>query len=76
MIHTFQLDDSNPKAKALLDFLRTFDFIKEENNMLTFNEDLNQALEDGLESINKNGGVPHEDVMRKMKEKYPNLFRA
>jgi hypothetical protein len=28
MIHSFQLDDTNPKAKALLEFLRTLDFVK------------------------------------------------
>ncbi len=30
MIHTFHIDDSNPKAKAFLEFVRTLDFVKKE----------------------------------------------
>ena len=33
MIHTFHIDDSNPRAKAFLEFVRTLDFVKKENSM-------------------------------------------
>ncbi|MBL1281180.1 MAG: hypothetical protein COA33_012955 [Fluviicola sp.] len=32
MIHTFHIDDSNPRAKALLEFVRTLDFVKKETS--------------------------------------------
>ena len=33
MIHTFHIDDSDSKAKALLEFIKTLDFVSvEENN--------------------------------------------
>jgi putative addiction module component (TIGR02574 family) len=32
MIRTIHIDDSSSKAKALLEFLRTFDFVKEEES--------------------------------------------
>jgi len=30
--HTFHIDDSSDQAQALLDFLRTLEFVKEEEN--------------------------------------------
>ncbi|PHR22263.1 MAG: hypothetical protein COA38_18240 [Fluviicola sp.] len=38
MLHTFHIDDSNDKAKALLDFLRTLEFVKEDNNEFVLTE--------------------------------------
>lgn len=38
MLHTFHIDDSNDKAKALLDFLRTLEFVKEDNKEFVLTE--------------------------------------
>lgn len=74
MIHTFQLDDSLPEAKAFLEFMRTLDFISisEEVNL---NEDVTQAIEEARKSYDKNGGKNHEQVMAEMRAKYPNAFK-
>ena len=33
MTHTFHIDTSSDKAKALLQYLRTLDFVREENEL-------------------------------------------
>lgn len=74
MIHTFQLDDSNPKAKAFLEFVRTLDFIKVEDDF-TLNKDVIYAIEAARESLTKEGGKSHEQVWAEMREKYPTAFK-
>jgi hypothetical protein len=73
MIHTLHIDDSNPQAKAFLEFIKTLDFVKEEQ---ANDEELTHALEEAIESLEKEGSTPHEEVMAKMKSKYPKFFRA
>lgn len=62
MVYTIQLDDSNPKAKALLEYLKTLDFIKLSNDSDWFNEISSEALKDIQEGLNdlSNGNI-HSD---------------
>ncbi|MEO9258228.1 MAG: hypothetical protein ABI207_07595 [Crocinitomicaceae bacterium] len=73
MIHTLHIDDSNPKAKAFLEFIKTLDFIKE---VQIDEKQIKKAIDEGIESLEKHGGIPHEEIMSKMKNKYPRYFRA
>lgn len=34
-----------------------------------------EAIEEGIKSLEEEGGVSHEDVMKMTKKKYPNLFK-
>ena len=76
MIRTLHIDDSNPRAKAFLEFVRTLDFIQVDEQEISLSQEQIKALEEGIESLEKHGGVPHEEVMAKMKNKYPKFFRA
>jgi len=46
MVHTFHIDDSNDKAKALLEFLRTLDFVKEADGEFVLSERHLEILEE------------------------------
>lgn len=46
MVHTFHIDDSNEKAKALLEFLRTLEFVKEDSREFVLTEQHLEILED------------------------------
>lgn len=48
MLHTIHIDDSNGKAKALLEYLKTLDYVRVENNDIPAwqREQLDIALEE------------------------------
>lgn len=46
MVHTFHIDDSNEKAKALLEFLRTLEFVKEDSSEFVLTEQHLEILEE------------------------------
>lgn len=75
MLHTFQIDDSNSKAKALLEFLRTLDFVKE--NKSDWADDLPQEVIDGIiEGANqaeKGKTLSHIKMKLKHKKQFPHL---
>jgi hypothetical protein len=58
MVHTIQIDDTNSKAKALLEYLKTLDFVK-----LTDNSD----WYDELSQTNKNSILQGLDNIRNSK---------
>lgn len=33
------------------------------------------AIDEGLKSLEEHGGIPHEEVMNRTKQRYPNLFK-
>lgn len=37
---------------------------------------LRKVIDEEIESLEKHRGIPHEQVMAKMKNKYPNFYRA
>lgn len=73
MILTLRIYDSNTKAKAFLEFIKTLDFIKE---VQIDEKQIKKAIDEGIESLEEHGSIPHEEVMSKMKSKYPTYFRA
>lgn len=58
MLHTIQIDDSNSKAKALLEYLKTLDFVRvDKNDIPTWQkEQLDIVLEE-----HKNGTIHYTD---------------
>lgn len=75
MLHTFQIDDSNSKGKALLEFLRTLEFVKEDKT--DWADELPQEVIDGiLQGINQvdNGqAIPHSQMKSKHQKQFPHL---
>lgn len=45
-IHTFHVDDSSDKAQALLQFLRTLEFVKEDNGDFVLTDEHLAILEE------------------------------
>lgn len=76
MAYTLHVDDSNPRAKAFLEFVKTLDFIRVDEDEISLSQEQIEAIQEGIESLEKHGGIPHEQVMAKMKTKYPKFFRA
>jgi hypothetical protein len=70
MLHTIELDDSNKKAKALLEYLKTLDFIRiDDNDMPTWQK---EQLDDAI-AAHENGSTQYtswEDVKKSLFEKY------
>lgn len=74
---TLRIDDiSQPEAKAFLDYARTLKFIIVDEEEVSLSQEQIEAIDEARNSLKKNGGIPHQEVMTKMKNKYPNAFRA
>ena len=70
---TLNIDISNAKALALLNYIRTLDFVSiGENQDLTDNQ--KQAIDFGIASLENGKYTKHTDVLNETKLRYPNLF--
>ncbi|MBL4861495.1 MAG: hypothetical protein JKY09_01495 [Crocinitomicaceae bacterium] len=65
LLFTIQKEDILDKIEALLK--------RETLSSLTKEQKL--AIDEGLKSLEDNGGIPHQDVMNETKKRYPNLFK-
>lgn len=67
--HLHQIDD------AIINevFNKISSYIESESEGMS--EELKTALDKGLESLNQGKGSLHEEVMAKMKKKYPSLIK-
>ena len=73
MLVTVKLDISNAKALALLNYIKTLDFVHiDEKHSLSDAE--KQAVEEGLASLDRGEKLTHEEVMNNMKQRFPNMF--
>ena len=71
---TINIDPTNAKALALLNYIKTLDFITfEESQDLT--DAQKSAIDKGLEALEQGKSFTHSEVMRETKERYPNLFK-
>ncbi len=68
-----KLDMSNAKAPALLNYIKTLDFVSFEDKYILSNIE-KQAVDEGIEAIDQGEYLKHEEVMDNMKNRYPNLF--
>lgn len=76
MAYYFHITDiSNPKAKAFLEYIKTLDFISVDDDVILDQQQI-QAIEEARKSLKENGGSSHQDVMNRMKGKFPNAFRS
>ena len=69
---TLNIDSSNSQALALLNYLNTLDFVSTEENL---SERQKEAINIGLQDIQKNKTTSYNDVIKETKKKYPQLFR-
>lgn len=75
MLHTFQIDSSNSKAKALMEYLRTLEFVREQNT--DWAEDLPVEVKNGIleaiEQVENGKTIPHSEVKSKHQKRFPHL---
>lgn len=68
MVYTIQLDDTNSKAKALLEYLKTLDFVTLTDTNTDWYDDLSvsdlNSINQGLEDL-KNGNFQSDSDVRK-----------
>jgi len=71
MIHTFHIDDSNPRAKAFLEFVRTLDFVKKENSISIPKWQQELTLK-RLQELDKDPSkaIDFDDMLSSLEEKY------
>ena len=75
MEYSFHINDiSNPKAKAFLEYIKTLEFISVDEPAL--DQQQIKAIEEARKSLKENGGSSHQNVMSRMKDKFPNAFRS
>ena len=69
-------DISSPEAKAFLEYAKTLKFVSVDDSMdkQQLSKEELKAIEQARKSIAEKGGVPHKEVMKEMKELYPNAF--
>lgn len=70
---TVKLDMSNAKAPALLNYIKTLDFVSFED-VYILSEIEKQAVDEGIEALERGEKLKHKDVINNMKKRYPNLF--
>ena len=72
------LNIQDSKAIAFLNFLKTLDYVKVESNEegdIELTDDLKKALDESIQSLKNDGGVPHAQMVNETKKKYPELFK-
>jgi hypothetical protein len=72
MIHTLHIDDSNPKAKIFLEFIKTLDFINVQSEGFTLTEEHLQIVNQRRENRIAGNTTTHswEDVKGFAKANY------
>ena len=71
---TLDIDATNIRAIALVNYLRTLDFVNFEEGSYSLSELQKQAIDKGLQSLKKEEGISHEQVVSETKARYPELF--
>jgi len=72
---TLDIDTNSQEALALLAYIRSLQFVRiteEESFQLTGEQ--KAAIDKGLESFKRDGGLSHEQVMESTRSKFPHLF--
>ncbi len=66
--HTFHIDGSSDKAKALLEFLRTLEYVHEDNDNWydSLSEESKASIKRGVEDANNGRFVSQDDVQAKV----------
>ena len=67
-------DGKNSQALALLQYIKTLDFISvsEKSELLTSEQKI--AIDEGLQDVADGNTFEHYSVLKQTKEKYPHLF--
>lgn len=70
---TLNFDITNAKAVALLNYIRTLEFVTVETTSDLTNEQ-KKAIDCGLAALDNGNSLSHEQMVNETKTRYPNLF--
>lgn len=65
----------NLENQSLLNYLMELKNSSNSDKIYIVSDQERIAIKEGIESLENEGGVSHEDVMKMTREKYPNLFK-
>ncbi len=65
----------NLENQSLLNYLMELKNSSDSDKIYIVSDQERIAIKEGIESLENEGGVSHEDVMKMTREKYPNLFK-
>ena len=69
------IDLSNQNALALINYIKTLDFIKIENMGVVLSDEEKRAVDVGLKAAKKGKTIEHRQLMSDLKNQFPNLFK-
>ena len=68
--------DDNGNVDALINYIRSLDYVKKiEEDECKLSDEQKKAIDHALDQCDKGMTIPHEEVMKQTKEKYPHLFK-
>lgn len=70
---TLNFDITNAKAVALLNYIRTLEFVTVETT-LDLTDEQKKAIDYGLAALDNGNSLSHEQMVNETKNRYPNLF--
>ena len=74
MALSFHINDfSNPEVNSFIEYIKSLSFITVEDDFVLSDEQV-IAVKEAEISLKMEGGVPHEEVMSSMRNKYPWAF--
>ena len=71
---TLNIDPANAKALALINYIRTLDFVSFEEKQ-TLTDIQKRAIDKGIEDLEQGRSYSHTEVMKETKKRYPNLIK-
>lgn len=72
---SIDIDTTDNKAIALVNYLKTLDFIKFEEGSYSLSHLQKRAIDLGLKSLEDGKGIPHDQIINETKARYPELFK-
>ncbi|RLD58341.1 MAG: hypothetical protein DRJ05_08195 [Bacteroidetes bacterium] len=74
MIVTLDIDTTNTKALALLNYIKTLDFISVGEKPEITSHEQKLAIDEGLNQLENENRLSHSVVMDETRQRYPQLF--
>jgi len=68
------IDMSNAKAIALLNYIRTLDFISIKGEKIVLSEAQRKAIEAGIQDFDEKKTFSTDEVLKESRKRYPELF--
>jgi predicted transcriptional regulator len=70
---TLKIDPENVKAMALLNYIKTLEFVLVETT-IELTDDQKNAVDTGIDALNYGRITKHQDVVHETKKRYPDLY--